>query len=165
MTTLQPDQTPEQVKGTVDELRAKTRRDGDCLVWTGWTFPGKGYGRISVPTAEGRRYWRVHRYAFVRAWGAIPDGMVVDHKCHNRACWNPWHLQAVPYKLNSENRDPERYPQRGVYWNNGSWMVRVKHNYKSVYGGRFASKDEAVRAAADLRLRLFSNSLMDGAKG
>jgi hypothetical protein len=36
-----------------------------------------------------------HRYAFLRWNDAIPAGMELDHLCRNRACCNPWHLEAV----------------------------------------------------------------------
>lgn len=51
---------------------------------------------------------RPHRLVFVAVHGPIPDGMVVDHTCHNRdrscrdrktcghrLCCNPWHLRAA----------------------------------------------------------------------
>lgn len=32
--------------------------------------------------------------------GSIPDGMVIDHLCRNRACVRPDHLEAVPQEVN-----------------------------------------------------------------
>jgi hypothetical protein len=51
----------------------------------------KGYGRI-------RAYGKVvyaHRFFYEKHVGPIPDGLVLDHLCRNRACVNPGHLQPV----------------------------------------------------------------------
>lgn len=61
-----------------------------CWEWTGCTTK-KGYGLIVI---DGRRI-HVHRYAFARFNGDIPDGLTIDHLCRNRRCVNPVHLEAV----------------------------------------------------------------------
>jgi hypothetical protein len=30
----------------------------------------------------------------------IPSGYQIDHLCRNRRCCNPWHLEAVPPRVN-----------------------------------------------------------------
>jgi len=40
----------------------------------------------------------VHRYMYDVLVGEIPVGIHVHHRCHHRACWNPFHLQAVTPK-------------------------------------------------------------------
>ena len=57
---------------------------------------GVGYGMVSI---EGRSVY-AHRYAYERFIGPIPDGLVIDHLCRNRACCNPWHLDVVPQRVN-----------------------------------------------------------------
>jgi hypothetical protein len=37
----------------------------------------------------------VHRLVYEAIIGPIPDGMVLDHLCRNRACYNPAHLEPV----------------------------------------------------------------------
>ena len=36
-----------------------------------------------------------HRVAYEEAYGPIPEGLVIDHLCRNRACCEPTHLEAV----------------------------------------------------------------------
>lgn len=63
-----------------------------------WTAPdnGNGYGRISI---SGRNVY-AHRYAYERWVGAIPEDLVVDHICNNRACVNPDHLRVTTNRKN-----------------------------------------------------------------
>lgn len=54
-----------------------------------------GYGQVQV---NGRR-WRVHRLAWVLAYGDIPDGLVIGHSrdrgCRFRDCIRVDHLEAL----------------------------------------------------------------------
>lgn len=66
-----------------------------CQEWHGYIDPD-GYGHITV-AGEVRG---VHRVAYERAVGAIPEGLEIDHLCRNRRCINPRHLEAVPRRIN-----------------------------------------------------------------
>lgn len=68
---------------------------GECRLW-----PGKvsrdGYGR---EWHQGR--WHMaHRRAYERRYGAIPEGMEIDHLCRVKTCINPAHLEAVTRREN-----------------------------------------------------------------
>ncbi len=41
-----------------------------------------------------------HRVAYELAIGPVPDGLVVDHLCFNRACVRPGHLEPVTQQEN-----------------------------------------------------------------
>jgi hypothetical protein len=69
--------------------RAQPESDG-CVVWTGF-LDRDGYGQMQV---DGRTA-RVHRWSYEHYIGPIPDGLVIDHLCRNRACVNPEHLEPV----------------------------------------------------------------------
>ncbi len=43
----------------------------------------------------------VHRYIWECEVGPIPEGLVLDHQCRNRACCNVDHLRVVTYQVNS----------------------------------------------------------------
>ena len=84
----------------LSRFQAKTRWEGKCLVWTGYRQPD-GYGRVTVRSKQ----WKAHRLAYRDAWGKIPEGMIVRHKCDNPSCVNPTHLELGTDADNCRDRD------------------------------------------------------------
>lgn len=76
------------------EGRIKVDANG-CHNWTGFIDP-KGYGMVW----DGRTMTRTHRFAYIIAKGAIPNGLQLDHLCRNRRCCNPAHLEPVTAREN-----------------------------------------------------------------
>lgn len=65
--------------------------DTPCLEWTACTDID-GYGRFQL---NGRSEY-AHRLAYEEKYGSIPDGLVINHLCRNRACQNREnHLEVI----------------------------------------------------------------------
>jgi hypothetical protein len=70
----------------------------DCWVWAGKTND-EGYARLDLGSRSRnnptRRSVYVHRWSYEFHVGPIPEGLTVDHRCRNKRCVNPAHLEAV----------------------------------------------------------------------
>ena len=123
-----------------------------CIVWTA-AKQSRGYGVMRT----GNKSVLVHRYAWERVNGPIPDGMFVDHKCWDHACVNVEHLRLADPSQNGQNREGPasgtKSGVRGVSWykNYGKWEASVTLNGVKHSGGYFADKEEAGRVALEMR--------------
>ena len=134
----------------------------DCILTKAYESLN-GYGKYM--TVNGKSY-RAHRAAWIKAYGAIPKGMVIDHVCHNeavergeceggitcihRACINPEHLRLVTQRENVmaglHNIDNRTHCYQGHPFE-GNIMVRKN-------GKRECAECNRVRARANYRKKV-----------
>src|SRR5258708_1275095 len=71
--------------------KVRCDRATGCWVWQS-QLSNVGYGLFYAGTGK---VVSAHRWQFERWNGAVPEGLQLDHLRRNRACANPWHLEAV----------------------------------------------------------------------
>ena len=128
--------------------------------WACWAWPygknTKGYGLVWSAGAP----VLTHRYAYTYHVGPIQAGLVIDHVCGTRACYNPYHLRPVTQKQNTQHRQGPNADNtsgyRGVTYarRNQKWRARVIHNGKTISCGLFNCPTKAGLAAETKRREL-----------
>jgi len=145
-----------------DRLDMYTDKTGDCWVWTG-PLNDQGYGIINTV----HKRIRAHRASYELAYGPIPEGMLIDHRCYTPACVKPPHLRVCTQKQNMENHNGARADSksgvRGVSWSRqrNKWVSMITHNQHSVPVGRFDTIEEAEAAIIAKRNELFTHNDAD----
>lgn len=81
-----------------------------CWIWNGNKMT-TGYGRLDT----GKIVYHAHRLSYMIHHEIIQDGLVVRHKCDNRICVNPKHLEIGTHHDNAIDREErhEDYHLRG----------------------------------------------------
>jgi hypothetical protein len=139
---------------------AKVQKGSGCWMW----MAGKCTAGYGIFTSR-RTDYKAHRLSYELTSGPIPDGMFIDHICHNPACVRPEHLRLATPKQNSENRGGSNRTSksgiRGVALHKPSkrWRARVVHNYVPYTLGYFKSQEEAAAAVVAKRQELFTHTI------
>lgn len=118
-----------------------------------WLWPGalsRGYGRVVLPMELAVRYRNIdgpaHRVTYTLLRGPIPDGLTLDHLCHNKACVNPWHLEPVTAAANLRRHWDSRHAKFGHVrqLRSGRWQAAyTRHGQRQLAPVTFATETEA----------------------
>jgi hypothetical protein len=85
------------------------RGPDECWPWTGY-ITKRGYGQFCIDRHSSSG---AHRLAYILTVGRIPDGLQIDHMCHerrecqlgnncpHRRCCNPAHLKPATNRVNA----------------------------------------------------------------
>ena len=96
-----------------EHMTRYTIAENGCWHWDGYVSP-YGYGSFLRRTGGETKQHSAHRVSYEYHVGPIPEGLVIDHTCHNndehcfeagnclhRRCINPDHLEAVTQEVNT----------------------------------------------------------------
>ena len=85
--------------------------ENGCFVST-YSTGSHGYAQVGWDDGSGHLLGTLcHRAAWVYCHGTqIPDGMTVDHMCHNRQCVNPDHLRLLSNFENARRTSGRDWP-------------------------------------------------------
>lgn len=88
------------------------RSENGCIEWTG-ARDRYGYGKINLAIDGRKRQTGAHRAAWLAEVGDIPDELMTDHLCRNRACVNVAHMELVTNSVNGLRGETGKYGSRG----------------------------------------------------
>jgi hypothetical protein len=85
------------------------RKLGRCWVWTMKPGTKAGYGIVSYR----HKRFLAHQVSYRLTKGEVPEGLELDHRCHNRICVRPSHLRAVTHSENARNVPKKEFCPHG----------------------------------------------------
>jgi hypothetical protein len=104
------DPTPAPKLTTEERFFAKVDVPSTCWMWTG-AVNAEGYGVFQTwPSGT----VLAHRWSWELFHGPIPEGLHMDHLCHERRCVNPDHLDPVTNGENVRRSNRRRAKINGV---------------------------------------------------
>lgn len=130
------------MKGTIQErfyAKVDVRGEDECWEWLA-SKRGNGYGGFGL---EGKTI-RAHRLAYALAYGEIPPGIYVLHRCDNRVCVNPKHLFLGTQKENIRDMMDKGRGVRAGQSGEGNIQAKLKRSQaeeiRRLYGTGFYTK-------------------------
>lgn len=124
-----PDNTSSPIERFMSHL---IKLDNGCWEWD--TVTKTGYGGPFGAGGRGGKNYRPHRWSYEYFRGPIPEGMTIDHVCHNpdmctggtscthRRCVNPDHMDVVTTQVNTARGHG---PKRGIAASNAKRAAKT----------------------------------------
>ena len=99
-------------------LKSIELNTNEHVIWPG--AMRNGYGIKKIPGKGSNSTINAHRYVWEQYYNKkIPKGMAIDHKCRERRCINPKHLEVVTHSENNTrewaNRKGNWDAKKGTY--------------------------------------------------
>jgi hypothetical protein len=114
-----------------------------CWLWIGALT--EGYGFLKV---KGKNI-RAHRLMYEHVYGEIKEDYVIHHKCHNKRCVSPFHLEMVTREHNVSEAQTKTHCKRGHELSDDNvHMYRDKYGKFRRYCKKCASNSARNRYAA-----------------
>ena len=85
--------------------------DDGCWIWT--ASKRLGYGLLKSPS---HKEHRVTRLMYAHTYGPIHPNQLVLHKCMNKACINPDHLETGSHQDNAHYQDRSKLTEEAVQY-------------------------------------------------
>lgn len=151
--------------GGMDNFWPKVQKTDTCWEWTS-AVGRNGYGQYKHDGAMRL----AHRLSYEMTNGTIPEGLQVDHTCHNRTCVNPAHLRLASNAMNAQNRSGARSGSksgvRGVHWETreNRWRASGVVDGKRSFLGYFNTIKEAESVITAWRRENMPYSINDQRK-
>jgi hypothetical protein len=121
----------------------KGMNSDDCWNWLGSPNSG-GYGTYRFP--DGGKRVGAHIAVYEILVGSIPDGMELDHKCRNRSCTNPKHLEAVSKSTNRRRGNRTKLTEVDV---RGIKQLIQQGIHRVTIASRYKISEASIRDIAD----------------
>jgi DNA-binding XRE family transcriptional regulator len=126
------------------EDRVQLDEDTGCWLWTKATTSGYGYVGPKHKLAIKYGSPSVHRICYIMWKGEVADDLVVRHKCRNRHCCNPDHLEAGTHKDNAADRKRDGTEPEGSF-KKGSANTKSKLTEEQVRQIKVLYEQEKLR--------------------
>jgi hypothetical protein len=143
------------VRPIAERFWEKVAKSDGCWLWTAFRTE-KGYGKL----AGSRSPVRAHRVSYELAFGHIPEGLCVLHRCDNPPCVRPDHLFLGTEADNSADMKAKRRGRGPAM--QGTAHPRAKLTDEQVVAIRAAYQPRIVSAAVLAAKFGVSRATIDG---
>ena len=115
------------------------REPGKCWEWN--KCVRNGYGAIK----HQGRVLSVHRVSYAIHFGLLDDHLVIGHRCDNKLCCNPEHLEQIDQQSNIQ----AAHNRSGVAYTSGRKSPHAKlSKYRILYAQELVSRGESISSVA-----------------